>query len=921
MVTTSDWLTQPQGLNRPKIKPKKTQSSYYQGSPEGDANMTKSIESKMQEPENRFRQHMTLEDMINAMPNGHIDYTANRVMNQIKDAQGVLRQLPDVGLAANIIVSAIVNAGLQTSAITYNSNLEKTLVGLTEPLLKTISDACEDKLLLKKSVPRWVHDALIEEGAKAILILPETTIDHTINSDLAVGLEAYDKQYKYQTSIKYGAIGAGDPSLNWPANEVAGLNDDTKSIVADGYNILYQRFIDNPEALKLSRLKTKQVADKFAELYLKHMPGYGGYQVAGLNRDGEEENPFAAAIRDQKNGNVTLKKSYHTERSYRAKPVDMLRDPSTVERPNIGYAVPTVLPKESITPIFDPSDPTIHIAYIITLDENNKPVSRLSSMNRMRDDYQSMAQNDSLPSLFIRQADQAMNMNANQPGGKNNDATKYMDYQSAFDLYTTIVWNDWKKRIENGVLGTSYSVAKPESLLKLLFEMTLRKKQTQMLVVPASLMTYFAYNYDDVGVGESLIEISKSLASLRIVLLYSQTNMEFQASIPRRRLNMKIDPREPDKQAAVKMLYNNWILNQQTMLPINVIDPVSINQSIWRQAVEVNVESDPRFPNTTLEVETIEFDKREPDANLSERLQKLHDMGFGLTPEQIDTSLGDDRVTSRLLNNEMFRQRVTTWKDITDFHLTDLIRKFVLNSEPLMTTIRETFKKNQDAISKTYNDSNGTSLPIDIPRLAYNFVMGITVNLPNIEEEGIDDTEKKFTEYDEFLDKVLESQFSDDIWQSGDENTRIQDIKLLKGLVKAELIRDWLNERGVLPDVSSITSPTEGGKNISPLINRAMTWIKAMAPVVTMVTGELRAINDSMTEVVPSRGGEIAQENGTSGGGDGSDGFGGGVDDFDMGDGFDMGADSGSGESSGNNEGGEPDSGSGSGEGNGEDEE
>ena len=889
MVTTSDWLTQPQGMNRPKVTSKKTQSSYYQGAPQGDVNVAKSIESKMQEPENRFRQHMTLEDMINAMPNGHIDYTANRVMNQIKDAQGVLRQLPDVGLAANIIVSAIVNAGLQTSAITYKSNLEKLLVGLTEPLLKSISDACEEKLMLKKSIPRWVHDALIEEGAKAILILPETTIDRTINSDLAVGLEAYDKQYRYHTSVSYGAVGKGDPSLDWPTDQVAGLNSDERASVDAGYNILYQRFIDNPEALKLSRLKTKQVADKFAELYLKHMPGYGGYQVAGNNDDGE--NPFAAAIRDQKNGDVTLKKSYYTERSYRAKPVDMLRDPSTLERPNIGYAVSTVLPKESITPIFDPSDPTVHIAYIITLDENNKPVSRLSSMNRMRDDYQSMAQNDSLPGLFIRQADQAMNVNANQPGGKNSDAAKYMDYQSAFDLYTTIVWNDWKKRIENGVLGTSYSVAKPESLLKLLFEMTLRKKQTQMLVVPASLMTYIAYNYDDVGVGESLIEVSKSLASLRIVLLYSQTNMEFQASIPRRRLNMKIDPREPDKQAAVKMLYNNWILNQQTMLPINVIDPVSINQSIWRQAVEVNVESDPRFPNTTLEVESIEFDKREPNAELSERLQKLHDMGFGLTPEQIDTSLGDDRVTSRLLNNEMFRQRVTTWKDITDYHLTDLIRKFVLNSEPLMTLIRDTFKKNADAISKTFNDSNGTNQAIDVNRLAHNFVQGITVNLPNIEEEGVDDTEKKFDEFDGFIDKVLESQFSEEIWQSGSENTRIEDIKLLKGLVKAELIRAWLNERGVLPDIGSITSPNEGGKNISPIINRSMTWIKAMAPMITKVTSELRAINDSMAEVVPSRGGEIAQENGTSGGGGGGgsdDGFGGGIDDFGMDD-FDTG--------------------------------
>ncbi len=868
-MSNKEWISSPQGLNHPKVVNKKLKQSYNQGTPMGDPDVAKALESKMQEPENRFGKSMTMEDMINSMPGNHLQFTSSRIANQIKDAQGVLRQLPDVQLAANIVVSAIINGGLQTTSVTLSSDLEKTFNGIEKSLLENIRNEIEEEFCFKKSLNRWIHNALIVEGAVAKVILPETTIDHSINSDLAVGLEAYEKNYLEIFGRKYNIFGAGDATLVVSDDSsLPGLNHDSEAPhKTSDYNKLYQRFVDNPDMLKVGQLQKRNVADRLTEIYLQHMNIYNGHVVAGnndMNGGNGPEDAFAAAIRDQANGKVSLRKSYSNERAYNARPISMLKDPSTLERKNIGRPVIMHLPMESVAPIFDPSDPIVHVAYLVALDENQRPVSRTSGSMNLADEYNSMASNGDLNSMFIRQVDQSMNMNATSTTSEKSRATEYLDYNQAFELYTTITWNDWQKRIENGVLGTSYHTTKPSGLMRLLFEMTLRKKRVQILLIPASLMMYMAYNYDDAGVGESLIEISKSIASLRLVLMYSQVNMEFQASIPRRRLNIKLDPREPDQKAAARMVYNNLLLNYQNQMPVNVIDPVSINQSVWRQAVEVNVESDPRYPQTKVEVEPVEFDKREPDAALTERLQKLHNMAFTLTPEQIDTSLGDERVTSRLLNNELFRERIGVWKDITEFHLTDLVRKYALNSQPIMTMVREAIESNKDKLGDL---TSGKSMSVDVGRLAYNFIMGITAELPSLDEEGTDDTEAKYEAYDKFLESVLSSQFSDEIFQTGNENIRLEDIKLLRSLIKADLVRQWLTRRGVVPEVGNWTGPN-GSANITVVVKRMMDWLKSIAPTITGAVKELRAINDSMGEEVPARGGEVAQENGTSGGGE-----------------------------------------------------
>lgn len=877
MSGSNSWISNPSGFNRPKVVSKRLKQSYNQGTPLGDPDVAKSLETKFQEPENRFGGAMTLDDMVNAMPGNHLQFTANRITNQIKDAQGILRQLPDIQLAANIVVSAIVKGGLQTTAITLDSDLEKTLGGLEIPLLENIMKEVDEVFNFKKNLAKWVHAALMVEGAKVMAILPESSIDKTINSDMAVGNNAYDVSFARSYARKYNLLGEGDPSLRI-SDVDAGLNSAIDIARSGGYNSLHQRFVDNPDVLKITELSKRSVADRFTEAYLEHSSFYGGHASPGLNADSEDD-AFATAIRDMTSNKVSLKKSYSNERSYRNRAIEMIRDPSTLERPNIGRPVLYHLPMECAVPIVDPSDPTTHVAYLIAMDENQRPLNRTSGTTNAADEYNSLAQSNDLNSMFIRQVDQAMNMNAQTTGTGVDNVNQYLDYNQAFELYTAITWNDWKTRIENGVLGTSYNVAKTEDLMRLLFEMTLRKKRVQMLLIPASLMVYMAYHFDDAGVGESLIEISKSIASLRLILMYSQVNMEFQASIPRRRLNIKIDPREPDQKAAVRMVYNNLLLNYQNQMPTNIIDPVSINQSIWRQAVEVNVESDPRYPQTKVDVAPIQFDKREPDDKLTTNLQKLHDMTFTLTPEQIDSSLGDERVTTRLLNNELFRERIGTWKDITEHHLTDAVRKYSINSASIMKMVRDALEANKEVIGKAVK---GESRSVDIGRLAHNFIMGITATLPSLDEEGTDDTEQKFEAYDKFLESILNTQFSDEIFQSGNENIRIEDIKLLRSLIKADLVRQWLTRRGVVPEIGNWTGPN-GSSNIAVIVERMLGWLKSIAPTITSAVKQLRAINDTMGDEVPARGGEIAQENGTTNDGDDGDSMDGGFeDDFDF---------------------------------------
>lgn len=874
--------------------PKKLRMSRFQSGMQ-DQETLDAIERKLQEPENRRFGKAGDFDQMAANTSFDQNYLlASKTARKIHDAKNIIRNLPDVGLGANIVVQAICNLGYQSREITFQSSHRQQLGVTDAAILDYLKEFFSSEHDIKTLVPKWVYRALISHGSNPILVLPESTIDQVINGSdtVAAGNEAlYHQEVSPNSSL--GIIGTG---WAYPRSKVVSYNDAAKKLknkgrrlnvagIEDLRNIspvedtrycqekLFFSATDNLDTLKSVLLRQKIGRIKMTEAYANRYAGFGGMVVGNESATDDANERFTTAIRNQRTGEVKLKKDYYAERTYAQQPFVQLRHPSTLEQTTVGHpSINDELPPECLIPISNPSTPNRHIAYWCILDENQIPLRITGNMlNAGAQIYANgMADNES---NFIEQASQALDMNTSAVS--NTEGRSILSYNEALELYINVMHNDLTTRIKNSKLGDGYMVAKPTEIYELMFTLALQKKRTQALFIPADLVTYFAYHFDDDGIGESLITAGKMISASRMNLLLSRTNAQWQASINRRNLTISPDPRDPDKPGTVRrILHNYFVNNSHVRMPMNSFDPTSTADAIFRQAIEVNVDVDSGYPNTKIQVTPIDYTAKEPDETLFEELRKLSAMQFSLTPDQVDGQLGDDRVTSLALRNDMFRERITGWQNDTNAHLSNHVRNVVLNSSILMDKIRS-------YISEAKKSGDGKSEnPIDVAQMAINWVNGLTVHLPKVEDETPDDTEEAFGKFNQFVDEIVEKVLlNEEMIKNDSEFSGFEDIGKIKAMLKSSEAMRWLTERGAVPNLRKFYMGSPDVVELDGLVDSIVNGHKGMMPVLTRMAEKLRALNDAHNERVKPRGGRAEDDDGFGPEAEGGDPFGdGGLD-------------------------------------------
>lgn len=879
--------------------PKKLKLSRFQSGMQ-DQETLDAIERKLQEPENRRFGKAGDFDQMAANTSFDQNYLlASKTARHIHDAKNIIRNLPDVGLGANIVVQAICNLGYQSRDITFESSHRQQLGVTDAAILDYLKEFFTSEHDIKTLVPKWVYRALISHGSNPILVLPESTIDHVINGTETVtpGNESMYSQEVNPMSSQ-GIIGRGWIYERAKTTEyqraaqklrgrgrrvnVAGIESLRNMSAVDETKYCQQKMFfsatDNLDTLKSTQLRQKIGRVKMAEAYAKRYSGFGGMVVGNESVNGDAEEQFTTALRNQRTGEVKLKKDYYAERTYAQQAFVQLRHPTTLEQGTVGHpSINADLPPECLIPISNPSTPNRHIAYWCILDENQIPLRITGNMlNAGAQIYANgMADNES---NFIEQASQALDMNTSSVS--NAEGRSILSYNEALELYINVMHNDLTTRIKNSSLGDGYMVAKPTEIYELMFTLALQKKRTQALFIPADLVTYFAFHHDDDGIGESLVTMGKMVSASRMNLLLSRTNAQWQASINRRNLTISPDPRDPDKSGSVRrILHNYFVNNSHVRMPMNSFDPTSTADSIFRQAIEVNVDVDTGYPNTKIEVTPIDYVANQPDETLFDELRKLSAMQFSLTPDQVDGQLGDDRVTSLALRNDMFRERITGWQNDANAHLSNHVRTVVLNSSILMDKIRK-------YISQAKKQGDGKEgAPIDVAHMAINWVNGLTVSLPSVEDETPDDTEEKYDSFMAFTTKVVdEVVLNEEMIKNDSEFSGFEDIGKIKAMLKTSEAMRWLSERGAVPNLRKFYMGSPDVVELDGLVDGIVNGHKGMMPVLTRMSERLRALNDAHNDKVEPRGGR-ADGSDDDGGGGGDDSFGGdsgGEDEFGM---------------------------------------
>lgn len=824
------------------------------------------------------------------------------------DAAAVPKILPDVELAIQILVASIMSPQDMASVeFIYSPPSDVLSSELTAGVMARIKRHFDETYIFKNKMPSLLREALFEKGAYAVAVIPENAIDQLINGNRAVSTESLNEFINADgTARQLGILGKPGAAkqtatrLGLSLESLTGgkrfepvtsadtrityvdtaLMPDNSDLISDYTEAKPGReefliITDNPSTLKLPRLNEVAREKRIREIFTS---GQAGYAEESLMVDRSK-----------------ITNAVFRNRPHSSEPVGSIPTQNETERKSIGEPLVMKLPSESVLPVHVPGNPSQHIAYLILIDEEGNPIEAPDGDQL----YSNLRQtrNSTLSSNLIRKASLNLGIDNDQFDPSNNLHARF-----ASSLYAEMVERDIVSRIQNGVHAKTVAIANNEEAYRLMLSRVLAKRYTQLLYIPVEYMTYFAFKYSDDGIGRSLLDDQSVLFTLRATLLFSDILGAVKNSIGRTKVQVDIDPSDNDPMKSLEMVQDEYIRTRTLSLPFAMSDPSDYTTFLQRAAVEWEF-NHPKLPVSKVDIQQLSSSYQRPDSDLQENLRKTSIMGLGLQPETVDNAANPDFATSIVQGNVLLQKRVIAWQDQLNPMITDHLRKYATSSRPLIDDIKKLLLASYDDIRIELDPDElaGVKLSdeekkrIIVSRALQLFLGGFSVELPRPSSVTLEGQMEDFKKYEEALDAALDAYFSADVFTenvSGDFGG--DQVNTLKAMYKAYYLRRYLSEKGVLSEVTELTTEGEDGLGIDRIGADVIRHIQRVASSGIKTFATLKATSNAINADLKATGVSLPENTTTtddtssSGSSGGDDVFGGG-DDFGMGGGDDFG--------------------------------
>lgn len=739
--------------------------------------------------------------------------TITDTVQSIIEARNQLDALPDLTITMAIIISSILSPNdMMSTELIYDA--ETDIFGdVKNELLQIVKDYFNEDYEIGDKLQTWLERSLFIEGAMPLAVIPETSIDHVINTNLKVTQESLNTEFKNGKLINHGLL--GQPRYQTaPATRRTHSGVSFESLSASinspyeptvGTAVLGLSVIDNPNVLKLPKLADKIRQDALDEVYGAFNIGVEEYHkpifVDGSKRryDGSDE--------------------IYPTRTATMTPVLTIKSLEDLDRKTVGHPAVFELPMESVIPIYSPSDPSKHVGYFVALDENGYPVR----IDQNMDQYKMMEQS------FNNNVNGNVTSSLISTAGRMGIKDEGMKNQKSFDemskLYSRVVEQDLIQRMENGRFhGKDLKIGQATELYKLMFVRALKQLNTQLLFLPEVLMTYIAFDYKPNGTGKSLLDKTKVVGSLRMVETMTSAIANAKSSIDHRVLSINLDPEDPDPMKRVQQYLHEFQRGTKAAFPMGVNSFADITDYLQRAGVQVKITGHEAMPDMSMEVSHERYDYNKPDDQYREELDKKHIMSLGAPPESIRSSEDIEFATSVISSNVLLAKISLQRQLIFSRHLSDHLRKYTRSSQPLITAIKDVIENNRDKLPKI--DKRFSS-----ETAALVFANNIKVSLPKPDVAKIQIQLDSLSKYEECLDKALPSFVSTELFGEfnlGEKAGQITDN--IVSVLKAHFIRKWLMENNVLPELFDLLNTTkESNENFNFLTNMSL-YADTLAP-------------------------------------------------------------------------------------------
>lgn len=790
-----------------------------------------------------------------------LEQIANDNIQDAVDSDSIMQLLPDLELVETVYVGSILDPKSMSSAsLTYTVDSAIFDSEISSLLLEPIIKYFTKDYKIDNKLDGYLSDCLFRKGSVAIAILPENILDTAINGPGNYSLEnfnAIEKDFKRSLNRHYGFLGTQEKVVSLEGhgsktNYLSRVSNDPLLRVTDNFNILKGPVVNN----RLRELKVSNIIKK---------------STMSLESNVKSLSPDEIEL-------------LYNRRNDRMEPTEIISSPRYMERKSVGHPLIMELPSECVIPVFVPGKVSEHIGYFILVDNQGYPVSKDNTQdffNELKSNWSNNRTRDS-SSEIIRQTRNAMGSDTTESEFSVKEIQK---------AYSAIVTSHLHRMLNNGIYDQELDIGLTKDIQRIMLQRSWHKKGTQIVFVPTELMVYIAFDYNENGIGETLLARSKVIATMRSTLLMAETIGGMRNAIGRKKVRISLDADDPDPEQTISNIQSMVMESAMRSFPLAAPDPTQALDHLMRSGFDFEINTNSAdYAETRVEFDDYNTNVTEGNSDLQDRLRRMHISGMGIPPEKVDPMSSPDFATSIVQNDLVLSRRVKNMQDSFCEHLSKLVKIFSANSSIIRNELNSLIVNNKEMLTNTDYKS------MEISQIVDEFISAIEVSLPSPDNTEHEVQAEALDKYDRILTQALESYITSDLFP--DEYLDVPGlVDQTIAQVKAHFIRQFMAQNNILPELNELVEMDED----KPVFN-LLDWLNLQQSTLGGIMLEYaRAIQKSkkslgkeykdVIEAEDDSFGESSGDSSSYSSGDDSDSesddtddFGGddGIDDFDM---------------------------------------
>lgn len=488
------------------------------------------------------------------------------------------------------------------------------------------------------------------------------------------------------------------------------------------------------------------------------------------------------------------------------------------------------IPHHAILPIHKPGSPEKHAYYLIFLDDSGNFVKSTGVRNR----YKEMA--NTMKDTTANQASVGpiVNMNGLSISYNRQDASdrrEELDLATATAEYGRLFNAKCFAAIDSSGKRKTIEISDANEFYEMMLFRQIARQRTKVLIVPADLILYIAFNYNKMGVGVSLLEKTKTYGGFRATLNFASFLAAVQMSINRNTLNLTIDEDDPDKQGTIDQYLHEFLTLKQVKLPFlfSKLNPSDVINEVQRAGTQVKINAGSKFPTMGAEVNESKSDITPPDSDIQDRMRDIHYAGLLTNAAAVEGFANADFATAITTTNLYHARIHSKIQERYIFFLKRLIQMYIFTGGPLYNALKESFEK--------ANIKDASFI---------DCVHSISPTLPKADTAVLTTQSQEYDAFSSMVTKIVEEAFmSKDIIDGLIQGDVVPGaIDAIKASIIALAKRQYIASENILPEITAMFTNNEDSTT-----NMISAHIESMIQLISRIYNETLKYEDAAEKV------------------------------------------------------------------------